>query len=433
MSDTTTLLQWSTLVGTMQALLLLAGLALAFRALLGGWGVRHRLDAVYLATLLPFAALAGLHLLTVGGWLDDGSLVIATRVMYQLMIVSVTVFVMVLVRGGELLHRLLLGAQIVVGLGLAAWPASAWPWPEVAAWEWFNIGFTTLLLALMAHALWQHGATRGWTMLMSAIAALAVMTSDMGAAHGGAIAVSWPQVLYTAILLVLWLLATRRVHGGHETASDGVQVREEVRRQLAQELHDGVGSHLTSIISALDAGSPDQRSTAARLRECQVELKLLVDGVDEEASVLSLMASLRYRMQPLLREAQIDLRWLIADEEVLDSVQGASARQILRIAQEALANAVRHSNASVVKVICCYSRRDDALRVEIADNGVGFQSGQLAVGAGDQPSLGKGLVGMHERARKLGGQLSIGGLRGTGVHVLLRVPMKGLRQAPPLL
>ena len=149
--------------------------------------------------------------------------------------------------------------------------------------------------------------------------------------------------------------------------------------------------------------------------------------------MLSLMASLRYRMQPQLREAQLDLRWLIADEEVLDGVQGTPARQILRIAQEALANAVRHSNASVVKVICCYSRRDDALRMEIADNGVGFQSGQLAVGAGDQPSLGKGLVGMHERARKLGGQLSIGGLRGTGVHVLLRVPMEGLRPAPPLL
>lgn len=433
MVDSVTLLQWSSFVGVMQAAVLLAGLALAFRALLGGWGVRHRLDAVYLATLLPFSGLAGLHLMTAWGWLGEEPLVITTRVMYQLMIISITVFITVLVRGGGLLHRLLIGIQAVVGLGLAAWPASAWPWPGVPAWEWFNAGFTTLLLVLMAHALWRNGATRGWTILLAAIAALGVMSSDMSAAHGGAVAVSWPQVLYTAILLVLWLLATRRVRSaGHEAMPASSPVREEVRRQLAQELHDGVGSHLTSIISALDAGSPDQRSTAARLRECQVELKLLVDGVDEEASVLSLLASLRYRMQPLLREAGVDLRWLIADEEVLDGVQGAPAREILRIAQEALANAVRHSGASIVKVICCYSRRDDALRLDISDNGVGFQSSQLAVGAGDAPPLGKGLGGMHERARKLGGQLSIEGPPGTGTHVLLRVPMDRLYRSPSL-
>lgn len=410
-------LLWQTLLESMQWLVLLTALALAARALVGGWGERHRLDWVYLATLLPFAALAGVHLLAAFGWPSGALLVGATRVIYQVMIVSVTVFVMVMLRGGGPLHRALLGVQSVVGLGLAAWPAAAWPWPGVPAWEWFNLGFSTLLLGLMAHALWWHGASRGWTMLLAAIAALGVMSSDLGNAQGGAVAVSWPQMLYTGILLVLWLMATRRV--GDAPRSTG---EEQVRRQLAQDLHDGVGSHLSTIISALDAGSPDQRTTAARLRECQVELKLLVDGVDEDASVLSLLGSLRYRMQPLLDEACIDLRWLVADDEILDSVRGDAARHVLRIAQEALANVVRHSGASAVTVVCCHARTGQALRLEIADNGVGLPLQRAAGGAGEAP-LGKGLSGMRMRARRIGGQLTFESRHGQGVRMVLRVPL----------
>lgn len=411
-------LLWGPLLETMQWLVLLTALALAARALVGGWGERHRLDWVYLATLLPFAGLAGVHLMAALGWPSGAVLVGATRVMYQLMIISVTVFVMVLLHGGTPLHHVLLGIQSVVGLGLAAWPVAAWPWPGVSAWEWFNLGFSTLLIVLTAHALWSHGANRGWTILLGSIAALGVMSSDMSAAQGGAIAVSWPQVLYTAILLVLWLMATRRVGDARRARPR----EDEVRRQLAQDLHDGVGSHLSTIISALDAGSPDQRTTAARLRECQVELKLLVDGVDEDASVLSLLGSLRYRMQPLLDEACIDLRWLIADEEILDSVRGDAARHILRIAQEALANVVRHSGASAVTVVCCHARTGQALRLEIADNGVGLPLQRAAGGAGEAP-LGKGLSGMRMRARRLGGQLLFESRHGQGLRMVLRVPL----------
>lgn len=415
----------SKLLDVMQWLVLLAALALAARALVGGWGVRHRLDWVYFATLLPFAGLAGANLLAAHGWLAGDLLVSVTRVIYQLVIVAATVFIMVLLRGGGPLHRLLLGIQGVVGLGLAAWPVAAWPWLGVAAWEWFNIGFTSLLITLMAVTLWRHGATRGWTMLLAAIAALGVMIADMGAARGGAVSMSWPLVLYTAIVLLLWLMATRRVRGRD---SDGAG--DHVRRQLAQDLHDGVGSHLSSIISALDAGSPDQRTTAARLRECQVELKLLVDGVDEDASVLSLLASLRYRMQPLLDEACIDLRWLIADEDVLDSVRGDAARHVLRIAQEALANVVRHAGASAVTVVCSYVRTARVLRLEIADNGVGLPLRRAAGGADEAP-LGKGLSGMRARARHLGAQLSLESRHGQGMRVVLRLPLAP-REGPQL-
>jgi signal transduction histidine kinase len=144
------------------------------------------------------------------------------------------------------------------------------------------------------------------------------------------------------------------------------------RQRLAQDLHDGVGSHLTSIISALDAGTPKERSTAALLQECLVELKLLVDGMDEDATVLSLLASLRYRIEPLLSAAHIRLHWAVADDEELERVTGDTARHVLHLTQEALANVLRHSGADQVSITCCISKAQQALLLEINDNGVGL-------------------------------------------------------------
>lgn len=416
----------------MQWLVLLACVALAGSARVRAPAQRHRTDWVFLATLAPFAALSSLHLLSHMGLLDDAFLAPATRIAYPLMIVAVTVFMMVLLRGGTPLHRVLLAVQVVVGIGLAGWPSAAWPWPDVSAWKWFNLALSTGLIGLMAHALWHHGATRGWTLLMAAIAALGVMAGDMSSPPDDIMDVSWLQVLYTAILLLLWLLATRRLRGGVARRPVADDAQDEVRRHLAQELHDGVGSQLTSIISALDAGSPDPHETAARLRECQLELKLLVDGVDVHASLLGLLANLRYRMQPLLEAAHIDLRWLIADEDWLDEVRGDVARQVLRIAQEALANAVRHSGASALTVICCRGKAENVLRLEVADNGIGMARQQVAAGDSGQ-GQGKGLTGMYARARQIGGQLSFESRYGEGVRMLLRVPVppSGAARAEP--
>lgn len=423
MIDSSLLLQW---------VLLLAALLLAWSALMGAWGKPHRLDGLCLATLLPFAALAALELFKAQGLLKGDVLVPVTRVTYQLMILGVTGLLMAMLKGVALRYRLLLGVQTVLGLGLALWPASAWPYDVGAAWGWLNIACTTALVLVLVRSLWRLGATRAWMVLLVAMTALGVMYTDLDASTGNFIDVSWPQVLLTAALIVLWLVVTRRIGASADAAPPTASVQA-FRRQLAQDLHDGVGSHLSTLISALDAGPDEQRATAAQLRECLVELKLMVDGVDEDASLLSLLANLRYRMQPLMQAAHIDVHWAIADEQWLDAIRGGPARQVLRIAQEALANAVRHSGASRVSLTCCYARSNAALLLEIADDGVGMRPPGNGVGA-TVLMLGKGLSGMHARARQLGGRLSIQGQRGAGVHLVLKVPMRKLRpdEAQPL-
>jgi signal transduction histidine kinase len=265
------------------------------------------------------------------------------------------------------------------------------------------------------------------------IAALGAMLTDLRSANGQAIGVSWTQLVFTAILFVLWLMLTRPVASAGRAPRHSSGMAPQERQQLAQELHDGVGSQLTTIISALDHGSPQERATAAALQEALIDLKLLVDGVDEEASVVSLLANLRYRTRPLLEAAGIELGWHVADEALLEQVQGPPAREILRIAQECLANVVHHSGGDAVTVTLCHMKAQDALWLEIADNGRGIgpspdvepEDAAPAAWPPGRPG-GKGLPGMRRRAQQLGGQLDVHSVPGEGTRVTLQVPLERL-------
>lgn len=409
-----------------QIITLLTALLLSTAALSAGLRSRRRMDWMYFGATLPFVCLAGLELLALNGWLGGQKFVLATRVTYQLIILGVTAFLMAPFRGGRLADRLLIRVQALVGLVLAAWQ----PFGGLG-WEALNIAGSTALVLMLAHGLWRHGATRGWTVLLVAIAALGVMLTDLPSASGGAIGTSWAQLLFMPILFVLWLTLSRRVVGARRPVRHGGLATLE-RQQLAQDLHDGVGSQLTTIISALDHGSPQERATAAALQEALIDFKLLVDGVDEDASVVSLMANLRYRTRPLLEAAGIDMDWHMADEALLEQVQGVPAREILRIAQESLANVVHHADASEVMVTLCHMKAQDALWLEIRDNGQGIapEGAQAPEDmAPTQPAGrpgGKGLPGMRRRARHLGGQFDIRGVPGEGTRVTLQVPLASL-------
>ncbi|MDO5623561.1 MAG: ATP-binding protein, partial [Pseudomonadota bacterium] len=309
-----------------------------------------------------------------------------------------------------------------------------WPAPWLHVWTWsLALGAAALVCAL-ALAAWHRGGGPGgqaWMALAAGIFGLAVLLTDLDAyASAATVRLSVLHYFFYALLFVLWMMVSARM--GTPAASDGEPAAEQaVRRRLAQDLHDGVGSQLVSIISGLSMGTPQQRATAASLQECVVELKLLVDGMSHEASVLAHLASLRYRMQPLMAAAGMRLHWEIADEDLLEQVQGDAARQVLRMAQEALANVVRHSDADEVLVSCRHDKQGDALVLEVADNGVGMAPALRTAPALDESAAagGRGLVGMERRARRLGGRLRIEAAHGQGTRVRLLLPMAGLHAA----
>ena len=410
---------------------LLPSLGLAGYALLG-WRQRgDTRDLRYGLVLLAWSALLVAGELGHLG-VSDEVVRAATRGSYQLTILAVSAFLMAWVRGLGWGDKVLMASQAALGLFLAPLQAAALPAGWGQAWFWVNaLGITALVLRL-AHAIWRRTDAESWMVLLVAVLGLGVVLTDLRQAADGPALVSVSHYFFAVALFVLWLALTQRVGNSRRSIGEGGSSAHQVQRQLAQDLHDGVGSQLTTLISALDAGSPEQRATAATLQQCLLELKLLVDGINEEGSVVSHLASLRYRMQPLLAAAGMDLQWRLVDEEQLERAQGPAARQVLRVAQEALANAVRHSGADTVVLSCCHMNSADALLLEIADNGKGMAYERYArtasSGEPHRASHGKGLSGMVLRASQMHGQLSVESAPGEGTRVRLQVPMAALLQ-----
>jgi signal transduction histidine kinase len=191
----------------------------------------------------------------------------------------------------------------------------------------------------------------------------------------------------------------------------------EARNRLALELHDAVSQKLFSLVltaeaagTQLDRDPAAARAHLARLgelaREAQQELRtLILELRPPELARDGLCGALRKHVEGV---ARLHRREISLDID--DSAGGDERRdgEVLRIAQEALANAVNHSGAANVGV------RLGSGVLEVSDDGSGFDPGDPAL-----RSQRLGLTSMEERAARLGGRLEIRSVPGTGTTVRL--------------
>lgn len=185
------------------------------------------------------------------------------------------------------------------------------------------------------------------------------------------------------------------------------------RQRIARALHDAVGSQLVNAALLLDTTDTRQVQLHAVLEHCLLDLRLLVDSMDGDQSVLTdRLAILRHRLQPVLERRRIDVRWQVPDSHQPGLLSGESAQNIAAIAQEALSNMLQHARATAVEVTL--ELHGDEWQLRICDDGVGIAQ------ASGPASAGKGLQGMAYRAASAGARLEraagIGG-RGVCVHV----------------
>jgi signal transduction histidine kinase len=211
---------------------------------------------------------------------------------------------------------------------------------------------------------------------------------------------------------VLWLGAAREIGSYWRTRAAGAVLEE--RRRLARELHDGVAQELGFIATRARAleeadGSAEVRvlaSAAERaLDESRRAIIALTNSKDEplEAAVAQAAEEVAGRVGARIR---LDL-----DRDV--RVPTATCEALVRIVREAVSNAARHGGAEAIRVELA---NGDGIRLRVVDDGVGFDP--------DGPSArggGFGLVSMRERARAVGGQITIESApnRGTSVEVAL--------------
>lgn len=198
--------------------------------------------------------------------------------------------------------------------------------------------------------------------------------------------------------------------------------QEQERRYLSRELHDQAGQMLTGLRMELAsisyiAGQAEfsERVTHAKgiveqtLRIIRNIAMLLRPSMLDD---LGLASALEGLVRDLKRSSGIEIQVVI--DPVVDSLPEAHRTCVYRVAQEALTNAVRHSNARCIEV--SLRTRGGGLTGVIADDGCGFEAAAMR-------RIGLGLVGMEERVLELGGSLRVASSPGHGARIEFSLPL----------
>lgn len=200
-----------------------------------------------------------------------------------------------------------------------------------------------------------------------------------------------------------------------------VAAREEERRRLRRDLHDGLGPTLAGIGLGLDVAraAVDDDHVRVMLDDLKaeaaaavVDVRRLVEDLRPPAlDELGLVGALQRHAERLsLREGT---EVAVTTSCSLAGLPAAVEVAAYRIAMEAMTNAIRHGSPAHCSLTL---RLDDALHVEVVDDGVGVPA---------QPPAGVGLAAMRERADELGGSCTIEPRPGGGTAVLARLPVQG--------
>lgn len=209
-----------------------------------------------------------------------------------------------------------------------------------------------------------------------------------------------------------------------------VMSREEERRRLRRDLHDGLGAQLAALIIEagnarrlipLDPGEADQALLAlqAELRGAVVDIRRLVLGLRPPAlDEIGLVGALRARLARLDNgngDESAPLRVVLNADEPLPSLPAGTEVAAFRIVEEAVTNAVRHSHGTTVMVEI--QVENACLVLSVTDDG----NGLAAPGDGS----GLGLQSMRERASELGGTCAAEAApSGRGLQIRVTLPLQ---------
>lgn len=218
----------------------------------------------------------------------------------------------------------------------------------------------------------------------------------------------------------LSLQAVRLADELRESRSQIVGAREEERRRLRRDLHDGLGTALTAVTLKADAAHNLHRTDPRRSEELLLELRRdVTDAISDirrlvyalrppDLDELGLVPALRQRAQQSWSRDHADCLVTVDAPDDLPPLPAAVEVAAYRIANEAVTNSLRHSTARRCRVSL---RADEALHVDIADDG-GVRTGSWTSGVG--------LRSMRERVLELGGVVTAGPTdEGGRVHALL--------------
>jgi signal transduction histidine kinase len=186
------------------------------------------------------------------------------------------------------------------------------------------------------------------------------------------------------------------------------------RQRLIHDMHDGLGSALTTSLAMIEQGNVDGEELKDVLRGSVDDLRAVIDSLEPlDGDLISVLATLRFRLGKRLELAGIALEWDMQDLPPLAWLGPPQALQLMRIVQEVLTNVLKHARASRMQISAhCAGAY---VEVCIADNGRGFDVATT--------STGRGLRHLAQRAASLHGSVLIESQPGSGTTVKLLLPV----------
>jgi signal transduction histidine kinase len=258
----------------------------------------------------------------------------------------------------------------------------------------------------------EHDEFLEWLAIGSVIAAVAFVNYAMFPSQFTELVYSG-DVFFLAAVAALAIGAVREI-----SREEAAQIRSAVleeRRRVARDLHDGVAQELAFIASQAQwiMRNPDERGALGHI------LDAVERALDETRGAITALS--RPMDEPLdvaLGNAARDVADRVGARLRLDLERGVEVppewrEALLRIAREAVANAVRHGHARSVSLEL---RNGDAIWLRVTDNGGGFDP------QAPRSSQSFGLTSMRERTESLGGSFEILSSPGSGTQIEVTLP-----------
>ncbi|MDP9877183.1 signal transduction histidine kinase [Variovorax boronicumulans] len=294
-------------------------------------------------------------------------------------------------------------AAVVVGTVVFTWLALNREEPRwLTAWLAVEITIVLGFVAAFAVATVRRPSVERLLVAGAALVTVAFGTRDwlvirLSDAYGETTWVRYSSVMFGVALLLIVLrrfhFASVQARGWVKTLADRVaqrerelastyaeleevardQARTHERERILRDMHDGVGSHISSAIRQLQSGQTSPEELLRTLRDSLDQLKLSIDSIHlPPGDIGALLAALRYRLEPRLAAADIAFEWGVDELPPVTQLDAHATRQLQFLLFEAISNVLQHAHASALRIEA--DARDGAVRLRVIDNGVGFDA-----------------------------------------------------------
>ncbi len=201
-----------------------------------------------------------------------------------------------------------------------------------------------------------------------------------------------------------------------------LEIQEEERQHLSQELHDEFGQSLTAIkvmaVTAAHEKADTQKITASIIEICDHLMTVVRSMMKQLHPLILTELGLKATLEDLLHHWEVrntPTEFILHYDDAVDQIERTTVIQIFRVIQESLTNIIRHAEAGQVNISLQIKPDSDMLILSITDDGLGCDLEQI--------TSGFGLLSMDERIKLLGGDFKIQSQVNKGMQIKAQIPL----------